>query len=555
MVKRGTITKDQKSFESALNKYPNLRNYVDEITLQLGRPQYYVDFDFFKYYRDDFMAQVEKEGANLIYPLSDLLFVHILKFPGEPFQYIVIEPEMDDETKKLYDNVLDRMISIAQSLPVPDRTTKIGPLLTEMIDKIVYVGKKSVLSPKSHSRICLNQYQYDIIKYFILRERVGFSKLEPLFNDPYLEDIHCTGVGNLNSVHKIFGMVRMNLKFSTDTDLNKYILETSERVERPVSDSRPVVDAVMPDGSRVNFIYGREISREGSSFTIRKFSEVPMSVADVVYYKTLNAQIAAYLWLCLENGMNIFVCGEKASGKTTTLNAIATFIHPDSKVYTVENTAEVTMPHEIWQHLVTREAGKDTDIDMVTLLIAALRSRPNYIIVGEIRGEEGNVAFQAMQTGHPVVSTFHSGSVHSMIQRLTGHPINVPIAFIDNLNVVLIQQAVTVDNHLVRRVTSISEIERYYDAENKVITRKVFLWDPYKDEHRFTGYYNSYILEKKIASLLGLKDPKAIYEELEIRRKVLQKIVDNKTLNYYKVYDIIKKFAIGGLKNLPFEIE
>jgi len=347
----------------------------------------------------------------------------------------------------------------------------------------------------------------------------------------------------------------MNLKFETDLELNKYILESSERVERPVSDARPVIDAVMPDGSRVNYIYSREVSREGSSFTIRKFSDVPISVADIIYYKTLTPQMAAYLWLCIENGMNIFVCGETASGKTTTLNAISAFIKPDAKIYTVENTAEVTMPHDIWQHLVTREAGKESDVTLFTLLIAALRSRPNYIIVGEIRGEEGNVAFQAMQTGHPVMSTFHAGSVHSMIQRLTGHPIDVPIAFIDNLNVVLIQQAVTVKNSLVRRVTSISEIERYYDAEKKVITRKVFIWDPQRDEHRFTGYYNSYILEKKIAALLGLQDPKDIYKELELRTKILQKIVSTKTLDYFKVFDIIKRFYIGGVSNLPFEIE
>ncbi|MGM5488049.1 MAG: type II/IV secretion system ATPase subunit [Nanobdellota archaeon] len=553
---RGKITDEQKTFESAQRNYPHFRKYVEEITASLSQPNYYLDFDFFKYYREEFMNQVEKEGANLIYPVDDLLFIHILKFPGEAYQYIAIEPEFDDESKRLYEQVLDRMIDLASQLPTPDHTTDIKPLLTDLLDKSVDVGHtKRLFGVNLGSKIPVTQEQYRMLRYHILRERVGFSKLEPLFKDPYLEDIHCVGVGNLAAVHKIFGVVRMSLKFLTDSELDKYILDASERVERPVSDSRPVVDAIMPDGSRVNYIYGREISREGSSFTIRKFADVPVSIADIVYYQTLTPQIAAYLWLCLENGMNIFVCGETASGKTTTLNAMCAFIKPDAKIYTVENTAEVTMPHDIWQHLVTREAGKDSDVTLFTLLIAALRSRPNYIIVGEIRGEEGNIAFQAMQTGHPCLSTFHAGSVHSMIQRLTGHPINVPIAFIDNLNVVLIQQAVTVNNRLVRRVTSISEIERYYDAENKVITRKVFLWDSKKDEHRFTGYYNSYILEKKIAAQLGYQDPKEIYEELELRQKIIQKIVDMKILNYYKVFDIIKKFSIGGVGSLPFELD
>jgi archaeal flagellar protein FlaI len=405
------------------------------------------------------------------------------------------------------------------------------------------------------SKIIVSQFQYDSIKYHILRERVGYSKLEPLFNDPYLEDIHCTGIGNIKAIHKIFHAIRMSIKFSTDKELDTYIRETSERVGRPVSDARPVVDAMMPDGSRVNFIYSREVSREGSSFTIRKFQEVPVSVCDIIYYQTFTPQIAAYFWLCLEHGMNVFVCGETASGKTTTLNAICAFIKPDDKIYTVENTPEVTMPHDTWQHLVTRESGKSSDVTLFTLLIAALRSRPNYIIVGEIRGEEGNVAFQAMQTGHPCMSTFHAGSVHSMIQRLTGHPIDVPIAFIDNLNVCVIQQAVNVQGRVARRITSINEIERYYDAENKVITRKVFLWDQIKDEHRFTGYYNSFILEKKIAPALGLDDPKDIYKELALREKILKKMVDLKILNYYKVYDVIKRFSIGGLSNLPFDLD
>ena len=553
---KGKITRAQKTFEGALGRYPHFRAYVDRFRANYREPKYYIDFDFFKYYKEEFMKEIEREGANLIYPVDDQLFIHVFNRPGEDYQYIVIEPEMDARTEELYKRVLDRMIEIAQREPTPDHTTQIQPILQRLLDEIVEVQKST--NPLAHvfsNKIQVTKPQYESIVYHLMRERIGFSKLEPLFRDPYLEDIHCTGVGNMKAVHKIFGMMRLSLKFETDQELNKYILDASERVERPVSDSRPVVDAVMPDGSRVNYIYSRDISREGSSFTIRKFSDVPVSIVDIIFYNTMTAEMGAYLWLALENGMNVFVCGETASGKTTSLNAISAFIRPDAKIYTVENTAEVTMPHDIWQHLVTREAGKDSDVTLFTLLIAALRSRPNYIIVGEIRGEEGNIAFQAMQTGHPVMSTFHAGSVHSMIQRLTGHPINVPIAFIDNLNIVLIQQAVTVNGRMARRVTSVSEIERYYDVENKVITRTVFVWDPQKDQHRFTGYFNSYILEKKIAASLGYADPKAIYDELETRRKILQKLLDSKTMDYFKVFELIKVFCNGGVEALPFSIE
>ena len=548
MGRAGKIAKHQETMELAMAHYPHFRRYVDDFAKHASMPKYFTKLEY---------SMKGEKYPNLIYPVGEPLFVHIYKKPGEHAKYIIIEPTMDEESEKINEKVLDRMVEIAHSLPVPQKTEDITPVLLKILNQIVIVGERqpgNIIKAQMANKILATEEQYDIIKYYLLRNRVGYGKLEPLFNDPYIEDIHCTGVGNIKLIHKIFEMLRTSLEFNDDLAVNRYILETSERVERPVSDSHPVVDAVMPDGSRVNFIYGREISREGSSFTVRKFSEVPVSIIEVINFHTISYEMGAYLWLCLENGMNIFVCGETASGKTTTLNASAAFIKPDDKVYTVENTAEVTMPQDTWQHLVTREAGKDTDVDMFTLLIAALRSRPNYIIVGEIRGVEGNVAFQAMQTGHPVMSTFHAGSVHSMIQRLTGHPIDVPIAFIDNLNIVLIQQAVSVGGRFVRRVMSISEIERFYDAEKKVISRRVFNWDPYKDEHRFSGFYNSFILEKKIAPKIGMVEPKDIYTELDKRARILKKMHELHIFNYYEVYKVIKNFYTDGVEGLPFQI-
>ncbi len=545
MRKKPPVTK---TLNQAMVKFPHMRKYLAKVRREIGEPEYHVTLD-----RE--MGKIDY--PNIIYPVGDPLFIHIFRKKGMPIMYHVIEPEMDEETQAINQKIMDRMIEIAHRLPVPDKIEDASEILLNIMDQVVEVSeKKSFLAEalSGSSKLHVTQKQYDIIKYFLLRNRVGFHKLEPMFNDPYLEDIHCTGVGTLTAIHKVFKAIHTNIEFRNDLELNKYILETSERVERPVSDAHSVVDAMMPDGSRVNFIYGREISLEGSSFTVRKFSEVPVSITQIIKWGTMSSELAAYIWLALENGMNMFVCGETASGKTTSLNACCVFIKPDSKIYSVENTPEVTMPHDTWQHLITREAGKATDVTMFDLLIAALRSRPNYIIVGEIRGAEGNVAFQAMQTGHPVVSTFHAGSPHSMIQRLTGHPIDVPIAFIDNLNIVLIQQAVSVEGHLVRRVLSVTEIERYYDLEKKVITRQVFGWDPVNDEQRFRGLYNSYILEKKIATMKGLEDTRDIYGELETRRKILDAMVEHKIFNYYDVWEIIKKFYSEGLEGLPFEV-
>jgi archaeal flagellar protein FlaI len=534
-----------KTIDEAMRKFPHLSRYVRKISREMGEPSWQLKLD---------RNMKSLEHPNILYPVGDPLFIHIYRKKGEPRMYHVIEPEIDDKTKKLNERILDRMVTIAHRYPVPDKVEDMEPVLDKIYNEVVQVDDKKRGSSLMSSKLHLAREEYDMIRYYLIRDRIGYGKLEPIFLDPYIEDIHCTGVGAISLVHKVFEMLRTNVVFSDDFEINKYMVETSERVERPVSDARAVVDAMMPDGSRVNFIYGREISLEGSSFTVRKFSEVPVSITQVISWNTMSAELAAYIWLCLERGMNMFVCGETASGKTTTLNACAAFISPNSKVYTVENTPEVTMPHDTWQHLVTRESGKETDVTMFHLLIAALRSRPNYIIVGEIRGEEGNIAFQAMQTGHPVCSTFHAGSVRSMIQRLTGHPINVPIASIDNLNIVLIQQAVEQHGHFVRRVISLTEIERYYDIDNKMITRAVFTWDPARDEHKFRGLYNSYILEKKIAAMLGYEDTRDIYKDMELRKRILEKMVENKIFNYFDVWNVISKYHAEGTASLPFTL-
>lgn len=533
------------NLEEARKKFLHLDQYINEFEK--------------KHDKITFVEQLTREmGANdypnVIYPVGDPIFIHVFREYAGDTQYIVIEPKLDGEDLISYNKCMDKLIDIAYKNPVPDKINDIGPVLIKLLEQIVDIKKGNEINKKAITKIQVTQETFEKIKYFLIRNRVGYSKLEPLFHDPNLEDIHCTGVGRITTVHKIFGMVYTNIEFANDDELDRYIIEVTERVERPTSDRQSIVDAIMPDGSRANFIFGRDISQEGSSFTVRKFSKIPVSITQLISWNTVSPELAAYIWIALENGMNLFICGETASGKTTTLNAMAAFIKPDAKIYTVENTPEVTMPHDIWQHLVTREAGKDSDVSYLDLLIASLRSRPNYIIVGEIRGAEGGIAFQAMQTGHPVLSTFHAGNVNTMIQRLTGDPINVPIAFVDNLNLSLIQQAVYKGNKFVRRVLSLTELERYYAPANKVVTREVFTWNPVTDKIAFRGLFNSYILEQKIAKILGYDDPRKIYGEMDKRAKILRRMTEEKIYNYFDVWKIIKDYHNGGPETLPFKI-
>jgi flagellar protein FlaI len=303
-----------------------------------------------------------------------------------------------------------------------------------------------------------------------------------------------------------------------------------EAIKRPVTVRNPIVDAVLPDGSRINVVYGREIATRGSNFTIRKFSDKPLSILELIEFNTLTYEMAAYLSLMLEEGMNMFVAGATASGKTTLLNALNTFILPDAKIVSIEDTPEIQVPHTNWCREVTRvnnQVEQGSEVNMFTLLKAALRQRPDRIIIGEIRGEEGRIAFQAMQTGHGVLSTFHAASVEKLLQRLTGDPINVPKTYIDNLNIVAIQAAVRApDGRTVRRVTSINEILGYDTVSESYSFIEVFRWNPANDTFEFPGSMNSYLLEQRIAPRKGIPPHKrkAIYDELRKRARIFERL-------------------------------
>ncbi len=547
MVERKHFSRTE-DFNIAIKKFAHLRNYINYISKEIGVPEFRVNLT-----RD--LRNIE--NPNILYPVGDPIFIHIYKKEEEGLYYNVIAPDLTEEEQDLYDAIIDRIIEIAHTSKVPNSQEELRDIVISLYNSVIrikYPPEKPSFLNKLGKKIALTEEQYHNILFFLIRDRLGYGKLEPLLRDIYIEDISCTGIGNVWIVHKIFGNIKTSIIFDNDIELNKYIVESSERVDRPVSESKPIVDAIMPDGSRVNFIYSRKISLEGSSFTIRKFNEKPISVSMLISWGTWSAELGAYLWLCLENSISIFVCGETASGKTTTLNAMVAFIPFDNKIYSVEQTPEITIPHPVWQHLITRESGMATDVTMFDLLIASLRSRPDYIIVGEIRGKEANITFQAMQTGHPVISTFHAGSVHSMIQRLTGDPINIPIAFIDNLNVVLIQSAVFVKGKTERRVLSVTEILNYSDEVGKVLTKEVFQWDHRRDVHMFRGLYNSYILEQKVATKIGLKDAREIYEIMRKRSRILQKMVDNEIFDYFEVVRIIKNYKKDGDRSLPFSL-
>ncbi len=487
---------------------------------------------------------------NIVYPVGGGVFIHAYT-PKDPFEafniYGVVEPPRPSpHLLRLMDEALARVITEEYK---PRSGEEKKALLLALVDEVIEpVDEEPDYSEMLESgsappRVPVKRDMVDYLKYHLVRDKVGVGVLEPFLRDPYLEDITCNGVGPIYVVHKIFGNMKSTAGFKSDDELDDFIVRLGEKIGKPISHARPVVDATLPDGSRINIVYGRDVSLHGSNFTIRRVAKIPISVTQLINWGTFDERIAAYMWMMLREGMSVFICGETASGKTTSMNAIAAFIKPTAKIVTIEDTAEVVLPHPNWTRELTRDTGRpETSVTMFDLLRAALRQRPNYIIVGEIRGAEGNIAFQAMQTGHPVMATFHAADLTRLIQRLTNPPISVPKTNIDSLNIAWFQSAVyTKTGLLARRVIAINEIIGYDPATDGIAAIPVFTWDPVEDKFIFAGRGASYLLEEKIATMRGItrKEIKIIYDELDIRAAYLRELVRQKIFEYPKVYKAI----------------
>ncbi|MDF2954981.1 MAG: Type IV secretory pathway ATPase VirB11/Archaellum biosynthesis ATPase ArlI/FlaI [Candidatus Alkanophagales archaeon MCA70_species_2] len=569
------LPKDGKEY---VEKNTHVLHYLHVIPLEkIGVPKFY----------EKLSRELRKlRYPNIIYPVSDEISVHV--FPDKEDvrnYYIPIEPSMFQDLSDLIMEVEKKLIDVIDEVVRIEDQEEKKALLEKYIDKVCVVSNSNgrrrrlfngnggrlfngnggrlfngngghifngFLKFNNNGGILVTQEQLKAIKYLMVRDKVGLGVLEPLIQDPYIEDISCSGIGSIFVEHKIFQALKTTIRFDEPKDLDDFIIKLSEKIGKPVSYRNPIVDATLPDGSRINIVFGEDVSKRGSNFTIRKFSETPLSVLELIEFGTFNYMMAAYFWLLMKEGMNFFVSGETASGKTTTLNALTTFIPPQFKIVTIEDTPEIQVPHPNWTREVVRGSNEEgrASVTMFDLLKAALRQRPNEIIVGEIRGEEGNIAFQAMQTGHSVCATFHAASVEKLIQRLTGNPINVPKTYIDNLNFVIIQSQVrTRDGRLVRRVLSVNEIVGYDPATESFAFIEVFSWDPARDRFVFSGNMNSYLLENKIAVKRGMtgKKKREIYRELEKRAKILKKLHESGITNFYDLFAAISKIEKEGV--------
>ena len=539
-------------------EHPHVLAYLSRAPLrEFGIPQYAPEPN---------RKMGDNKRPNLIYPAHrNAVFIHI--FPGEDRNhYIPIEPNFGLNLDNLMREIEVQLLNVGKKLKKVDPDADIEKQFLEYLDLLTVVEGAPAVSLINKSlgflqnniqgvtRIKVTQRELQAIRYLFVRNKLGLGAMDPMIVDPYIEDISCSGLGRIFIEHKIFKSLVSTVDFPTLDDLDEFVLWLGDRVKKPVTFKAPISDATLPDGSRINIVYGREVSKRGSNFSIRKFAEVPLSVFEILESGTVNYQMLAYLSLAIGNGMNVFVSGETASGKTTLLNAMTTFIPPLAKIVTIEDTPELQVPHQNWIREVVQSSKVDDTsgaITMFDLLKAALRQRPDELMIGEIRGREGNIAFQAMQTGHSVMATFHAASIEKLIQRITGDPILVPKNYVDNLNVVILTSQVKLPNGKQgRRITGISEIVSYDAALESFSFVESFKWNQENDTFEFSGYMSSFVLEEKIAPKLGIPEHKKqrIYAEVDRRAIILQKIHKERGVRgFYEVLDVLNKAQQEGL--------
>ena len=477
------------------------------------------------------------KGMKVIekYPLYEpFSHVAIVQNPktGE-YKYILDELQLDPLEKGVYNRILE--ILLAEIDSPKEEITDPRKFFAEEAKKIVDKYRISLG--------WLPDVSWFKILYHAERDLVGFGQIDPFMRDPNIEDISCDGVKKPVYVwHRNYESVETNVEFENDEVLDNMVVKLVHMAGKHVSSAFPIVDASLPGKHRLAVCYRREITPFGTAFTIRKFREDPYSIIDLINIGTFSEEMAAYLWICLDNRSSVMVLGGTAAGKTTALNSLACLVRPGSKIITIEETAELNLPLENWVSLIARQSyglgGSGVgEVALFDLVKTSMRHRPDILVVGEIRGQEAYVLFQALATGHGGMATMHAENLDSAVKRLTSKPMDISPAYIPLMNIVFSIQRVHMtknnEKKAYRRVINVNEIADYEDY------RTSFKWYPAKDEH-ISALDDSIILSS-IAERQGVSKSNLL-EELSRRKDVLHWMRERNIRSYKDVASIIAEY-------------
>jgi flagellar protein FlaI len=469
------------------------------------------------------------------YPLYEpFAHVAIAQNPktGE-FKYILDELQLDPLERSVYTRILEILLAEIES-----------PKEEIMDPRRFFADEaKKIVDKYRISLGWLPDVSWYKILYHAERDLVGFGQIDPLMRDPNIEDISCDGVTRPVYIwHRNYESIETNIQFQTDEELDNMVVKLVHMAGKHVSSAFPIVDASLPGKHRLAVCYRREVTPFGTAFTIRKFREDPYSIIDLINIGTFSEEMAAYFWQCLEHRTSIMVLGGTAAGKTTALNALACLIKPGSKIITIEETAELNLPHDNWVSLIARQSyglGGDStgEVALFDLVKTSMRHRPDILIVGEVRGQEAYVLFQALATGHGGMCTMHAENLDSAIKRLTQKPMDISPAYVPLMNIILsIQRVHLIKNNerkAYRRVMTVSEIAEFEDY------RPIFKWNPAKDEQIQT--MDKSMMLSAISERMGLTK-KDLIGEIEKRKLILHWMREHNIRSYKDVAAIIAEY-------------
>ncbi|MFO7925215.1 MAG: type II/IV secretion system ATPase subunit [Halobacteriota archaeon] len=464
--------------------------------------------------------EIERYWLNA--PFSYAVIIH--DDEANQYLYRVVEPELDRFERDLLETLYD---DVRESLLYTPRAGESHEVLkAELRDRLGRYGVD--VDPAGFYRLY----------YYLHREFQGFGRLDPLMYDPHIEDISCDGYGiPLYAYHETYQDIETNISFER-TELDNYIVRMAQQARRHISVGNPIVETTLRDGSRAELALGEEVTPHGSAFTVRKYSDEPFTPIDLLDVGTYSLDQMAYLWLAIEHNKNIVFAGGTASGKTTSMNAISMFIPPRSKLITIEDTRELSLHHDNWLSCVTRERlNEAANVTMYDLLRSALRHRPEYIIVGEVRGEEAMTLFQAMNTGHTTLSTMHADSVQTVINRLENEPINVPRPMVQSLDILCVQTLARFGNERIRRAETIAEIEGIDQRTGELDYTDAYRWDSSAD--RFEE--GTETLTQEIRAERGWSKSELL-RELRRRRQFLEFLQDRDISQYQQFTAMVNRY-------------
>lgn len=448
-------------------------------------------------------------------------------------KYILDELQLDPLERSVYTRILEILLAEIES---PKE---------EILDPRRFFADeaKKIVDKYRISLGWLPDVSWYKILYHAERDLVGFGQIDPLMRDPNIEDISCDGVSRPVYIwHRNYESLETNIQFQTDEELDNIVVKLVHMAGKHVSSAFPIVDASLPGKHRLAVCYRREVTPFGTAFTIRKFREDPYSIIDLINIGTFSEEMAAYFWQCLEHRTSIMVLGGTAAGKTTALNALACLIKPGSKIITIEETAELNLPHDNWVSLIARQSyglGGDNagEVALFDLVKTSMRHRPDILIVGEVRGQEAYVLFQALATGHGGMCTMHAENLDSALKRLTQKPMDISPAYVPLMNIILsIQRVHLIKNNerkAYRRVMNVNEIAEFEDY------RPIFKWNPSKDEQIQT--LDKSIMLSAISERLG-QTKKDLIAEIEKRKSILHWMREHNIRSYKDVAAMIAEY-------------